>query len=69
MPRLPCHLQSILQAFLQLGPPGPLQLVFIRSGQRLFKLDIIGVPSALPIYVSMACTDNGLGQEQVDMHR
>ncbi len=69
MPRLPCHLKGILQAFLQLGPPGPLQLVFVRRGQSLFRIDLIGVPSALPIYVSMVCRDNGLSQEQVDMHR
>ncbi|KAL0044212.1 hypothetical protein WJX82_004623 [Trebouxia sp. C0006] len=57
------------EAFLQLGPPGPLQLVFIRRGQCLFRLDLIGVPSTLPIYVSTACRDNGLSQEQVHMHR
>ncbi len=43
--------------------------MFIRTGQRLFRLDLIGVPLALPIYVSMACKDNGLSQEQVDMRR
>lgn len=69
MPQLPCHLESTLQAFFQLGPPGPLQLVFITGGQRLFKVDLIGVPSSLPIYVSMARRDNGLSQEQVDMRR
>ena len=59
----------ILQAFLQLGPPGPLQLVFIRSGQPLFKLDLIGVPLALPIYVSTACRDNEQSWEQMYMCR
>ncbi|KAL0043173.1 hypothetical protein WJX82_005972 [Trebouxia sp. C0006] len=52
-----------------LGPPGPLQLVFVRRGHRLFRVDLIGVPTALPIYVSMARRDNGLSQEQMDMHR
>ena len=69
VPRLPCQLKGALQAFLQLGPPSPLQLVFIRRGQCLFRLDLIGVPSTLPIYVSTACRDNGLSQEQVHMHR
>ncbi|DBA98526.1 TPA: hypothetical protein ACH3X3_012363 [Trebouxia sp. C0006] len=53
----------------ELGPPGPLQLVFVRRGHRLFRVDLIGVPTALPIYVSMARRDNGLSQEQMDMHR
>ncbi|KAL0018798.1 hypothetical protein WJX79_004094 [Trebouxia sp. C0005] len=59
--------QETCCAFLQLGPPGPLQLMFIRAGRCLFKVDLIRVPSPLPIYISIACRDNGLRQEQVDM--
>ncbi|KAL0031624.1 hypothetical protein WJX77_010248 [Trebouxia sp. C0004] len=66
---LPAKKAFSQEAFFHLGLPGPLQLVFIRTGQRLFRLDLIGLPLALPFYVSVACRNNGPGQQQVDMRR
>ena len=47
-----------LQGHITLGPPGPLQLVYVKNGQPLVRIDLIGVPASLQFFVSTgSCQD------------
>ena len=52
-----------LQAYIRLGPPGPLQLVYIKSGLCLFRVDLIGVPASIPVCVKMLPDQDRPSQE------